>query len=401
MRENVNFRKIEHPRYTYLVSYSQGRDEQNKAVRRKTYFESRQAAQEFAAKKRTELTNEGNRAGEITDAERRAVLKFREAAREMTGLPDVPTLERAVEFYARHLRSSTKRATVRQIVSELLITKERAGRSGRHLDNLRVRLARFSSSFGDRDAREISPEEINDWLYSLRLSPTSLDNFRRVLLNLFNFAVKRRFRDDNPVTLTEKPKLAATPPGILTPGEMRRLFAAAQVKAPSLLPMIAIGGFAGLRAAEITRLDWKELRLDAGVVEVTADKSKTASRRLVTISANLAAWLQLHTPRAGPVMPPNARKLFDAVRAIAGLLENWPDNGLRHSFASYHLARGQDAAKTAFELGHTSAAIVHRHYKELVLAADASQWWSIMPKEKKARKGKVPPNVVPMVRASA
>jgi hypothetical protein len=39
--------------------------------------------------------------------------------------------------------------------------------------------------------------------------------------------------------------------------------------------------FAGLRAKEISRLDWREVKVDRGFIEVTALKSKTASRRLV------------------------------------------------------------------------------------------------------------------------
>jgi integrase len=110
--------------------------------------------------------------------------------------------------------------------------------------------------------------------------------------------------------------------------------------------MVTIGAFAGLRSSEIARLDWKEVRLDAGVVEVTAGKSKTASRRLVPISPNLRAWLARHTPKVGPIVPPNARKLFDAARRRAKLLDNWPDNGLRHSFASYRLAQTQKRKST-------------------------------------------------------
>ncbi len=69
---------------------------------------------------------------------------------------------------------------------------------------------------------------------------------------------------------------------------------------------------------------------------------------------NLIAWLapyQLHT---GSVLPINARKKLEAVRKAAKLFgENWSDNGLRHSSASYHLAAFNDAAALALEMGHT------------------------------------------------
>src|SRR6267142_837623 len=57
------------------------------------------------------------------------------------------------------------------------------------------------------------------------------------------------------------------------------------------LPFWAIGAFAGLRRAEIERLAWNEIDFEAGVIEVKESKSKTASRRLVTIQPNLYEWL--------------------------------------------------------------------------------------------------------------
>jgi integrase len=65
-------------------------------------------------------------------------------------------------------------------------------------------------------------------------------------------------------------------------------------------------------------------------------------------------------------------------RYTAGLLP-WPPNALRHSFASYHLAHFQDAAKLALELGHTNQHLLFRHYRELVKPASAAKYWSIVP----------------------
>jgi integrase len=87
---------------------------------------------------------------------------------------------------------------------------------------------------------------------------------------------------------------------IFRPGELERILAAAEKK-PEFIPFLAIGAFAGLRAAEIQRLDWAEIRLDDGFIEVKASKAKTASRRLVPITDNLKAWLAPHKKACGPV----------------------------------------------------------------------------------------------------
>ena len=58
--------------------------------------------------------------------------------------------------------------------------------------------------------------------------------------------------------------------------------------------------------------------------------------------------LRKHT---GSVIPGDFRQEFYQAREAAGIVE-WPDNALRYSFASYHLAHFKNAAATALDLGH-------------------------------------------------
>jgi hypothetical protein len=71
--------------------------------------------------------------------------------------------------------------------------------------------------------------------------------------------------------------------------------------------------------------------------------------------------------------------LFDEDRERAGLLTNWPQNALRHSFGSYHLAKFQDAPALALQMGN-SVDVIMKHYRELVRPADAAKYWRIRPK---------------------
>ena len=71
-----------------------------------------------------------------------------------------------------------------------------------------------------------------------------------------------------------------------TPKELRALLNAAD---ETLGPLLAIDGLAGLRTAELLRLDWADVWLVPGHIEVTAGKSKTRQRRLVEIGPVLAA----------------------------------------------------------------------------------------------------------------
>ena len=86
--------------------------------------------------------------------------------------------------------------------------------------------------------------------------------------------------DFNPVTFTAKPKLIDRPPEIFTVDELRALLEAAQRTQPSVVPMLAIGAFAGLRDAEIKRLDWNEVDLSRGHIEVKVGKANERETEL-------------------------------------------------------------------------------------------------------------------------
>src|SRR5262249_29209306 len=216
----------------------------------------------------------------------------------------------------------------------------------------------FSKVFDGKPIAEITSTELDEWLRSLsnketgkRLSPITRNNFRRVLIVAFNFARDRGYCVENPAAKTAKAKVIESVIGILTVDETIRLLKKASA---GIVPYIAIGAFAGLRRAELEQLDWKEIDLQSGLIEVTASKAKSARRRFVRIQPNLAKWLQPHALLSGNVTPPKYRELLDMARKAAKI-EEWPHNALRHSFASYHLARFNDAAALALELGHTSA----------------------------------------------
>jgi len=138
----------------------------------------------------------------------------------------------------------------------------------------------------------------------------------------------------------------------------------------------------------LERLDWSDIHFDSDLIEVTAEKAKTARRRFVRMQPNLREWLLPVRKRKGAVVCDNFRKQFDAAREAAKIAE-WPDNALRHSFASYHLAHFKDAAALALEMGHTDSGMIFDHYRELVKPKEAERFWSIRPAA--AEKGKIVP----------
>jgi integrase len=107
----------------------------------------------------------------------------------------------------------------------------------------------------------------------------------------------------NPVLHAAKPKLPDNPPEILSVDELRELLNKAAALAPDILPMLTIGAFAGLRDAEIKRLDWGEVNLVRSLIEVKGSKAKSARRRIFEMPPNLAVWLRPYSGLKGSMVP--------------------------------------------------------------------------------------------------
>jgi integrase len=289
------------------------------------------------------------------------------------------TISDAVEFRVNHLERVRRHGiTVAQLTNEVVEAKRRDGRSEVYLRDLRYRLNKFVQDFGHHPIAGITVEEVDDWLRALPYSPQSRTNYRTIIGLLFSFAESRGIVERNPIPRTAKPKLVDKAPEIFAADELRSLLQAAERIEPSVVPMLAIGAFAGLRDAEIRRLDWNEVDVARGHIEVKAAKAKSARRRIVPIQPNLARWLRPYAMMKGHVVPVGARRKLHRVRKEAGLAI-WPKNGLRHSFASYRLAAIHNAPQVAAELGHTSPHLLYNTYRELVLPTEAERYWQIEP----------------------
>jgi integrase len=138
---------------------------------------------------------------------------------------------------------------------------------------------------------------------------------------------------------------------------------------------LAVRYFAGLRSSEVAMLEEKEIHGE--FIEVTAAKSKTRRRRLVTVQPVLAAWLDLGGSLPVKGNKSNVWRDFTAALARETGVP-WHHNVTRHSFVSYHLARFQNAGKTALESGH-SEQMLFAHYREVVTRPAAKDFWALFP----------------------
>ncbi len=331
------------------------------------------AAEQEAAK--FERKNRAVSLANLNDEQRSDVLSAFRVLKDSRG-----TLTAAAKFWLQHTNAATTR-TCSEVMAELLQSCVASNRRIRTIESLRRLLNHFMPTYGAQPIASITTQDLVNWLQERagRLSPTSRATYRVVLNRLFGFAVKRGYREGNPVLGLERPIQDERVPEVLTPTQARSILSAAQAVDPRMVPYYAIGMFAGLRTEnELRNLDWRMIDLNEKTIEVIAATAKKRRHRTVDISDNLLQWLAPHRQESGRIFFTFGKR--DRVRVKSGF--QCPRNAMRHSFASYHLAMHSDAAKTAMQLGHPrDIEILFRHYRRLVKASDAAAYWNIRPEQ--------------------
>jgi integrase len=194
----------------------------------------------------------------------------------------------------------------------------------------------------------------------------------------FNYLSANRLIPHNSITAVPAPK---TKPGrnILTPDQMKALL---KLELPDhVRALLLLGGFAGLRTEEVERMDWSHVNTKSGQIHVPPGAMKDSGgfdQRIVDFTEPLKrrrAWL---AKQKGKIILMASETLHAHRRkACAPVLAEWPDNCLRHSFATYHLGRAKNAGLTAYQMGHTDSKMVQKVYAVPAALADWNAWWKI------------------------
>jgi len=415
--------KSEHPQFT-LTYYSGSR-------RVKLKFNDRAKAEAEARLVVVKLANGENEALKLTGNDRADYIKATQRLREWRPdadlnlvvadyigsakrLPENIALKDCVDFYLKRHPLGLPPKTVREVVNELIKTKSEAGKSDIYIKDLEGRLNQLADAFQDVRLSAITGKQIEDYIRALRvpahggkehpLAGRSQNNHRRIIGTLFKFAIKRGYlpKDHDELSAVERAEDDSGEIEIFTPDELVKLFDACMIPVKEhgkwrtrreMIPYLAISAFAGLRAAELQRLDWSEVNLKRRFIEIKASKAKTASRRLAPVTDSLAAWLAPYAKEFGPVAPfaNMSKQLTERLAPAAKLV--WKHNGLRHSFISYRLADIKDVGQVALEAGN-SPQMIFKHYRQLVTEEQAKQWFAIMPPEEAE-------NIIPLRAAAA
>jgi len=374
-----------HPSYRWRVSYIEGGKYRQKG------FKTEKEADKWAKKREKESVEFGS-ATNLSTAERSAVVDNRKKLDQL-GL----SLADAIDFAIRYHERSAASTSVKNLFAEVIEIRANAGLSKSHLDGLTKKLGRFEKAFGEQSVAHIEKNQIEKWLHGLAkdFHPRTVNHHRTALVVAFNEAIESGYIDKNPALRVKTMKVVEAEIEVLTVDQLLDLLEKAD---QAIRPAFAIGAFAGIRDSEIKKLQWSDIDLETGTIHVRGVNAKSAKSRHVDVSGNLRKWIEPMIKKSGPVWPKNGRALHDQAKLKAGFSnpetlsekqkeersdwQRWPKNGLRHSYASYHLAFHKDAANLALNMGHQDTSLIFKHYRALVTQEAATLYWGIIPKPK-------------------
>jgi integrase len=279
-------------------------------------------------------------------------------------------------YYKKHVETGLRDVSVAEAVTRFSAAKKAEGVSKLYLRDIRRYLSRFASEFNCNIAT-IQPDDLRAYLGRMKAGPVTKNNHRRLLVALFNFAKGEGWLHSDQKTAAERVgayKVKEREVEIFTPAEAARLLAHAEER---FLPWLVLIAFGGVRNEELKKgLAWEAINFDRGYLIISAHIAKTNRKRKIDLPENALQWLAPYRTRQGAIFAHDFRAPLARCCKLARV--TYKRNALRHSFGAYRMEVLRNAGAVALEMGN-SAAIVMRHYFDIVEAQAAKEYWDIRP----------------------
>ena len=289
------------------------------------------------------------------------------------------SLSESCKYFMRFNNLNESSKSVSALVEEFLDHKDKQkllgekGASERTIDDYKHRLGLLSNQFGGSKINEFKEESFQEWILSRceRGEKGDARGLTRTTKALFSFAVSKNYLPENPMK-KKTPLSKISKPSVLEDNHWRSLVLTAletqnhknsnRGEPIDLLACVTLGLWCGLRPeAELKRLDWSDVNIDEGFVNIH-DDWKVKIGRLVTIPDCAKELLKKCTTQKGAVVnPKNFRKRWEWLRKTADVMDAWDSDIMHHTYASMHYGLNGDKQKVINELGHCNNSML-RHY---------------------------------------
>ena len=254
--------------------------------------------------------------------------------------------------------------------------KNQAGKlSDKELRSVRGRICNFKSTFSSFS--ETTPQALLTYLTSKGRN-TTIQHWKSTVSEFFSFCTNRDMIRANPMLKIHADELIKPDPphtiGFLSLKQAQDFLALLEEKYPQNVRFYAIALFAGVRIAEIPRMQDNHFLYDEKKIIFPAQIGKIKKAwTLEDLPPNLWAWLEKY--KLTPILP-----MPRFLRTKIGKELNLPYNFARHTFATYHLSLYFDPAKTAKITRNSEQMLKDHYWGALTDKATAKAYFEIMPR---------------------
>ena len=266
-------------------------------------FKTLKEARKCADDRRLELDGHGIKAKHLPEDQRIDAVGALELLQEYGA-----NLHTAASFYIKHHKTvNTDNGVAHLVDAYLEEMNERVAdktlRITTYKDTIR-RLKPLKDTLGHLSIEVVDSDDLQKLLATYKLQNRA--NYKRYFSMFFRWAVRQKLIKGNPVDLLDKIVLNRDAPEIYTPAQARSIMKAAYGgtdEQKRMVAYMALAFFGGVRPDELTRLNWKDIDLEDGIVHIRADVSKTKTARHIEMPDNLRQWLATCPDRKGKVFP--------------------------------------------------------------------------------------------------
>ncbi len=298
--------------------------------------------------------------------------------------PDVTLSDAVSEFLERH-RVRIKSVPMSELWDAFITSRPKPG----YRQDLRSAFARLEP-LAPLIASEVTAQHITAALDLAKFPPAYRKAVLGYLRAAFNFGIPRWLKE-NPIDGVQFPKVVRDGVETIEPDRVERLLMDALLNDLELLPSRILEFFSGVRPdtddGEITQVLWSDIDFDAKEHHVTIRPTvaKKERKRWIDLSVNALAWLDAYRAAGGQmnghIVPFSASTLRRKRRlnAMSAGIQEWPQQGARHTWASCWLRQHGDINKLVLQGGWESVSVVWDHYYQAVTPAIAAAFWNIFP----------------------
>jgi len=346
-------------------------------------FNTVDEAKDVALQKRIEITNSGASSLNFTEAMKKDSLKAMSILK-----PFKLSLSACAEYYAKHNTSVDYDNTIEGLVNSFLKDKKVSGIREKTYEHFIYTLTHFKNTFADLSAEVITHSDLDNYLSNWDNAPSSRKARRVSIGTFFNYVKDKGIIETNPTSRVKKKSVLKDKksPSIWKVDEVKLILDSASVRKSELViatksgsysrdvnnPFelylyLAIGFFSGIRPDEILRLKWEDINFKSKQIEIRSDTAKERKPRIVEIYPNLIKIIKDYQKdfaisNSDYVISIGKGAIrYRRTQLMKELGLAWKQDAMRHSFATYHLAKyGTD--KTRRLLGHTVDQIMWEYY---------------------------------------